>query len=131
MRIRSRAPVALIALLTLLVSTTETLWASMCAPEMSGAAVSTETSAPTAHQDPGCAGEHAGSVPAPDHQPGPGEQHCPLLALGTAGGCVPASLPSSAPIPADLGGDAQAWLPRADTQPLPLFGPPPFHPPKA
>ena len=131
MRIRSRAPVALIALLTLLVSTTETLWASMCAPEMPGASVTTGTSAPAAHTEGGCAGEDGGSVPGPGHPQEPGEQHCPLLALGTAGGCVPASLPSSAPIPADLGGDPEAWLPGADTQPLPLFGPPPFHPPKA
>lgn len=131
MRIRSRAPIALIALLTLLVSMTETLWASMCAPEMPGASVTTEASAPAAHLDPGCAGGEGGGAPAPEHSPGSEEQHCPLLALGTAGGCVPASLPSSASVPADFGGDPEAWLSRADAQPLPLFGPPPFHPPKA
>lgn len=129
MRHRSRIPVALIALLTLLVSTTEALWASTCAPEM---AAPPPTAEQTAHAEPGCAGEEAGTLPDRDHeQPDPDEQHCPLLALGGGGACVPASLPSRAALQSDLWGGRQAWLPRVTAEPAPRFTPPPFHPPKA
>jgi hypothetical protein len=132
MRHRSRLPVALVALFTLLVSTTETLWASVCAPEMSGPRAAAEATAPAAHAEPGCAGEEAGRVPGPeDSQPDPEQQHCPLLALGGGGACVPSSLPSRATPQPDLWGGREALLPRAAAAPAPLFAPPPFHPPKA
>ena len=129
MRHRSRIPVALIALLTLLVSTTEALWASTCAPEMGPPPASAEQSA---HAEPGCAGEEAGALPTKDHeQPVPDQQHCPLLALGGGGACVPASLPSRAALQPDLWGGREAFLPRTAAEPASLFTPPPFHPPKA
>jgi hypothetical protein len=132
MRHRSRLPIALVALLTLLVSTTETLWASVCAPEMSGSPAAAEAAAPAAHAEPGCAGEEGGRLPGPEHsQPDSEQQHCPLLALGGAGACVPASLPSRAAPQPDLRDGREALLPRAAAAPAPLFAPPPFHPPKA
>ncbi|MBW3571864.1 MAG: hypothetical protein KY467_12235 [Gemmatimonadetes bacterium] len=135
MRRRSRTPVALIALLTLLVSTTETLWASVCAPEMPGAAAAAEAHAPAAHAEPGCAGEAAGSGaerPASEHGGSAPEQpHCPLLALGSAGACVPASLPSRTAAQAELPGERAALAASLDSAPDLLFSAPPFHPPKA
>ena len=128
MRHRYRIPIALVALLTLLVSTTGAMWASVCAPEMPG--VSGGAAPASVPMPPGC-GEHDSSAPAPD----PGDSGsdtvpCPLLALGTAGSCVPASLPARAAWQPDVPVVRDALVPRAEAAPDLLDLAPPFHPPK-
>lgn len=131
MRPRSRSPFALIALLTLLVSTTETLWASVCAPEMQAVADAAAAPAAPAHA-PGCAGEAADTAPASGHRnSAPDTPHCPLLALGSGGACVPASLPSGSGAQACMAHGREVLPPRMHAEPDPLFATPPFHPPKA
>lgn len=128
MRTRYRIPIALVALLTLLVSTTGAMWASVCAPEMPGMSGG---AAPASAPMPSGCGEHGASAPAPD----PGDSGsdtvpCPLLALGTAGSCVPASLPARAAVQADVPVVREGLVPRADAAPDLLVLAPPFHPPK-
>lgn len=128
MRHRYRIPIALVALLTLLVSTTGAMWVSVCAPEMPG--VSGGAAPASVPMPPGC-GEHDASAPAPDPgDPGPDKVPCPFLALGTAGSCVPAALPARTAAQPDVPVVREGLVPRAETTPDLLTLAPPFHPPK-
>lgn len=128
MRTRHRIPIALVALLTLLVSTTGAMWASVCAPEMpgpSGGAAPASVPMP-----PGC-GDHDASTPASDpDDSGPDKVPCPFLALGTAGSCVPASLPARAAAEPDVPVVREGLVARTEDAPDLLVLAPPFHPPK-
>lgn len=129
MHTRYRISIALVALLTLLVSTTEALWASVCAPDMPAASAA-EAPASGA-MPPGCGSEHGAPVPGserPDTKPD--TMPCPLLALGTAGSCVPASLPARAGVQPDVPVVRESLVPLAADAPGLLFFAPPFHPPK-
>lgn len=128
MRTRYRIPIALVALLTLLVSTTGAMWASVCAPEMPG--MSGGEAPASVPMPPGC-GEHDASTPAPDpSDSGSDTVPCPFLALGTAGSCVPASLPARAGAQPDVPLVREAPMPRTEAAPALLDLAPPFHPPK-
>lgn len=119
---------ALIALTTLLVSTTEALWASTCVPEMTSGAPPA-TAAP-AH-DPGCSPSEESTEGPSDSDRAPGTPHCPLLALGNGGSCVPTSLPAASTAPRETPSIEVAARPRVDHTPEFLLSSPPFHPPKA
>ena len=128
MRTRYRLPIALIALLTLLVSTTGAMWASVCAPEMPGMSRGEAPASPS--MPPGC-GEHGASDPAPDPgDPGRDTIPCPFLALGTAGSCVPASLPARAAAQPEVPVVREGLVAHVEAAPDLLVLAPPFHPPK-
>ena len=130
MRHRYRIPIALVALLTLLVSTTGAMWAGVCAPEMPGASGGAAPAPASVPMPPGC-GEHDSSAPAPDpDDSGSDTVPCPFLALGTAGSCVPASLPARAAEQPDVRVVRETPVSRAEAAPDLLDLAPPFHPPK-
>ena len=131
MRTRSRPFVALLALLLLLVTTAEGVWASVCAPEMRGAPSVVAAERPSA-PDPGCPMEHTGPQPSHGSPDSPsGAPHCPFLALGGAGSCIPVSLPARSVAWEELVTPREVLLASTEAAPDLLLVSPPFHPPKA
>lgn len=117
---------------------TESLWASVCSPEMGSGSSQAEAPASTADPDSpadphaGCASPERSEAPdSRQSKPDSDEPHCPLVALGSAGTCVPASLPARAADQPSLAGEREVLTPRMDSAPPLLFSAPPFHPPKA
>ena len=132
MRTRSRHFAALLALLLLLVTTAEGVWASVCSPEMGGTPSVAAVETPST-PDPGCPMEDTGTKSSHDSTDLPaGAPHCPFLALGgAAGSCIPASLPARSVAWAEPGTHREILLAATEAAPELLLVSPPFHPPKA
>lgn len=131
MRIRSRPFVALLALLLLLVTTAEGVWASVCSPEMGGTPSVAAAETPPS-PDPGCPMGDTEAQPSHESPRSPsGAPHCPFLALGGAGSCIPVSLPARSAAWAEPGTYREVLLGATEAAPDLLLVSPPFHPPKA
>ena len=131
MRTRSRPLVALLALLLLLVTTAEGVWASVCSPEMDGTPSVAAAETPPAAA-PGCPMGDTEAQPSHERTPSPsGAPHCPFLALGGAGSCIPPSLPARSVAWAELSTQREILLAATEAAPDLLLISPPFHPPKA